>query len=223
MPRSAVQHPGLSRSCCITVHGVILFPILQLRQRKVPRDVPLVPEVNPGGETGETEAVKHLDLVFRLHIPDGESRPVTHHRVAAAEGERPCVVVVPSDRLALLPIAQFVTGVAAAALAVLVRDLVHLDPEQRLVVFRQAPEEPHVPPGVVGAFQLGECRGIPPVPEGLGVVALLEVPLGLPGGFIESDLVDPRYFSAANLKNRIESYIQMLEARRKGARVEVGA
>ncbi len=38
---------------------------------------------------------------------------------------------------------------------------------------------------------------------------------GKPCGFIESDLVDPRYFSAANLKNRIDSYLQMLEQRRR--------
>jgi benzoyl-CoA reductase subunit B len=37
---------------------------------------------------------------------------------------------------------------------------------------------------------------------------------GLPGSFIESDLVDPRYFSAANIKNRLESYFQMIDARR---------
>ena len=37
---------------------------------------------------------------------------------------------------------------------------------------------------------------------------------GRPGAFIESDLVDPRYFSAANIKNRIESYLQMIEQRR---------
>ncbi len=37
---------------------------------------------------------------------------------------------------------------------------------------------------------------------------------GVPGAFIESDLVDPRYFSAANIKNRLESYFQMLAARR---------
>ena len=37
---------------------------------------------------------------------------------------------------------------------------------------------------------------------------------GVPGGFIESDLVDPRYFSAANIKTRIESYLQMLDQRR---------
>ena len=41
---------------------------------------------------------------------------------------------------------------------------------------------------------------------------------GLPGAFLESDLVDARYFSAANLKNRLESYFQMLEARRTAAR-----
>jgi len=39
---------------------------------------------------------------------------------------------------------------------------------------------------------------------------------GIPGGFIESDLVDPRYFSAANIKNRLESYFQMLRERRAG-------
>ena len=40
---------------------------------------------------------------------------------------------------------------------------------------------------------------------------------GRPGGFIESDLVDPRYFSAANIKNRLESYFQMIEQKRQGA------
>lgn len=39
---------------------------------------------------------------------------------------------------------------------------------------------------------------------------------GRPGGFFESDLVDPRYFSAANVKNRIESYLQMLEQKKAG-------
>ena len=37
-----------------------------------------------------------------------------------------------------------------------------------------------------------------------------------PGGFFESDLVDPRYFSAANIKNRLESYFQMLGQKRAG-------
>jgi benzoyl-CoA reductase subunit B len=39
---------------------------------------------------------------------------------------------------------------------------------------------------------------------------------GKPGGFIESDLVDPRYFSAANIKNRLESWFQMIEQRKSG-------
>jgi len=39
---------------------------------------------------------------------------------------------------------------------------------------------------------------------------------GRPAGFIESDLVDPRYFSHSNIKNRLESYFQML-AHRRGA------
>jgi benzoyl-CoA reductase subunit B len=37
---------------------------------------------------------------------------------------------------------------------------------------------------------------------------------GKPGGFIETDLVDPRYFSPANVKNRLESYFQMIEQKR---------
>ncbi len=41
---------------------------------------------------------------------------------------------------------------------------------------------------------------------------------GKPAAFIESDLVDPRYFSAANIKNRLESYLQMIEQRRAAAR-----
>ena len=41
--------------------------------------------------------------------------------------------------------------------------------------------------------------------------------VGKPGGFIESDLVDPRYFSAANVKNRLESYFQMIDQKRRAA------
>ena len=39
---------------------------------------------------------------------------------------------------------------------------------------------------------------------------------GKPGAFIETDLVDPRYFSPANVKNRIESYFQMIDQKRAG-------
>jgi benzoyl-CoA reductase subunit B len=48
----------------------------------------------------------------------------------------------------------------------------------------------------------------------------LEQLTGRPGGFIESDLVDPRYFSPANVKNRLESYFQMIEQKRGGGRGE---
>ena len=37
---------------------------------------------------------------------------------------------------------------------------------------------------------------------------------GKPAAFIESDLVDPRYFSAANIRNRLESYFQMIKQKR---------
>ncbi|MEI2776635.1 MAG: benzoyl-CoA reductase subunit B [Tetrasphaera sp.] len=45
---------------------------------------------------------------------------------------------------------------------------------------------------------------------------------GKPGAFIETDLVDPRYFSAANVKNRLESYFQMIEQKRSGASATEG-
>ena len=46
---------------------------------------------------------------------------------------------------------------------------------------------------------------------------------GKPAAFIETDLVDPRYFSAANVKNRLDSYFQMIEQKRGGARAQEAA
>jgi benzoyl-CoA reductase subunit B len=46
------------------------------------------------------------------------------------------------------------------------------------------------------------------------ILRQVEERTGVPGGFFESDLVDPRYFSAANIKNRLESYFQMVEQKR---------
>jgi benzoyl-CoA reductase subunit B len=51
----------------------------------------------------------------------------------------------------------------------------------------------------------------------LMILREVEKRTGIPGAFLESDLVDPRYFSPANLKNRLESYLQMIEARRGAA------
>lgn len=45
----------------------------------------------------------------------------------------------------------------------------------------------------------------------------IEKRTGKPAAFIESDLVDPRYFSQANIKNRLESYFQMIDQKRAGA------
>jgi benzoyl-CoA reductase subunit B len=50
----------------------------------------------------------------------------------------------------------------------------------------------------------------------LHILREVENRVGRPGGFIESDLVDPRYFSASNIKNRLESYFQMIEQKRAG-------
>ncbi|MBS1149780.1 MAG: type benzoyl-CoA reductase BcrB subunit [Myxococcaceae bacterium] len=49
----------------------------------------------------------------------------------------------------------------------------------------------------------------------------LEKRTGVPGAFIETDLVDPRYYGHANIKNRIESYLQML-AQRMGSTASLG-
>jgi benzoyl-CoA reductase subunit B len=49
------------------------------------------------------------------------------------------------------------------------------------------------------------------------VLREIERRTGKPGAFIETDLVDPRYFSPANIKNRLESYLQMIEQKRRGA------
>jgi len=51
----------------------------------------------------------------------------------------------------------------------------------------------------------------------LVMLAEVEKRTGRPVGFLESDLVDPRYFSAANLKNRLESWFQMVAQKRAGA------
>ena len=50
----------------------------------------------------------------------------------------------------------------------------------------------------------------------LMILREVEKRTGMPGAFLESDLVDGRYFSAANLKTRLESYLQMINARRQG-------
>ena len=46
------------------------------------------------------------------------------------------------------------------------------------------------------------------------VLREVEKRTGKPAAFIETDLVDPRYFSAANVKTRLESYFQMIRQKR---------
>jgi benzoyl-CoA reductase subunit B len=45
----------------------------------------------------------------------------------------------------------------------------------------------------------------------------IEKRTGKPAAFVETDLVDPRYFSPSNVKNRLESYFQMIDQKRTGA------
>jgi benzoyl-CoA reductase subunit B len=42
----------------------------------------------------------------------------------------------------------------------------------------------------------------------------IEARTGKPAAFIETDIVDPRYFSPSNIKNRLESYFQMITQKR---------
>ncbi len=49
----------------------------------------------------------------------------------------------------------------------------------------------------------------------------LEKRTGKRGGFIETDLVDPRYFSAANVKTRLESYFQMIDAMNQEGKADI--
>ncbi len=50
----------------------------------------------------------------------------------------------------------------------------------------------------------------------LMIMREVEKRTGKPAAFIETDLVDPRYFSPANVKNRLESYFQMIDQKRQG-------
>lgn len=52
----------------------------------------------------------------------------------------------------------------------------------------------------------------------LMIMREIEKRTGKPAAFVETDLVDPRYFSAANVKNRLESYFQMIDQKRRGSR-----
>lgn len=54
----------------------------------------------------------------------------------------------------------------------------------------------------------------------LAMMREIEDKLEVPVGFIESDLVDPRYFSYSNIKNRLESYFQMLAQRKTMEKLE---
>ena len=51
----------------------------------------------------------------------------------------------------------------------------------------------------------------------LMIMREVEKQTGKPAAFVETDIVDPRYFSAANVKNRLESYFQMIDQKRRAA------
>ena len=52
----------------------------------------------------------------------------------------------------------------------------------------------------------------------LAMLKEIEKRTGLPGAFIEYDIVDSRYYSSANVKVRLESYFQMLNEKKRDKR-----
>mgnify|MGYP006209215221 CR=1 FL=1 len=68
-----------------------------------------------------------------------------------------------------------------------------------------------VVPALLGAWRLRWWRAC--------YLALHLVPLAA----IPASVVDPRYFSAANIKNRLESYFQMVKAKRGAAAAAAAA
>lgn len=46
----------------------------------------------------------------------------------------------------------------------------------------------------------------------------LEKRTGIPGAFFELDMMDPRYFSEANVRTRLDSYFRMIDEKRRGSR-----
>ena len=64
-----------------------------------------------------------------------------------------------------------------------------------------------------------QCAAIGTIRSAGQLLILREVEkrTGKPAAFVETDLVDPRYFSAANVKNRLESYFQMVKQKRTAA------
>ncbi|TDA68030.1 MAG: benzoyl-CoA reductase subunit B [Clostridia bacterium] len=67
-------------------------------------------------------------------------------------------------------------------------------------------------------FLIGSLKSCKSCAAGLlAMLRELEKRTGLPGGFFELDMMDGRYFSEANVRNRIESYFRMIDERRRMA------
>ncbi len=49
----------------------------------------------------------------------------------------------------------------------------------------------------------------------LAIMRRVEEKTGIPGGFFECDMMDSRYYAEANVRNRIESYLRMIDQKRK--------
>lgn len=65
-------------------------------------------------------------------------------------------------------------------------------------------------------FLIGSIKSCKSFAAGmLPMLRELENRTGVPGGFFELDMMDGRYFSEANIRNRIESYLRMLDERRR--------
>lgn len=65
-------------------------------------------------------------------------------------------------------------------------------------------------------FLIGSIKSCKSFAAGqLAMLRELEKRTGVPGGFFELDMMDSRYFSESNVRNRIESYFRMLDEKRR--------
>lgn len=64
-------------------------------------------------------------------------------------------------------------------------------------------------------FLIGSIKSCKSFAAGmLAMLREIETRTGVPGGFFEIDMMDSRYFSESNVRNRLESYLRMIDERR---------
>lgn len=84
--------------------------------------------------------------------------------------------------------------------------------EERVRIMENYIRDYHVDGFIVGSIK--SCKSF--AAGQLVMLRELENRTGLPGAFFELDMMDPRYFSEANVRTRLESYFRMIDEKRRG-------